>query len=393
MTDGTYQPLVYRKQGGDDLVVASGGEILVEDNGLLEFGDALDVSVKWDGTNLLILPLTDDTGAINFGNGTLDMDVKVFLSTAAKYVLFDVGGVLLTLEDVDLHLGDNDAIEFGDAAAGDVRAAWDGTNLVFLPKVDDTGVIHFGNGTLDIDVRVTLGAAADFVEADVGAKALEIAGDVRIDLSGATVAAGNTDGGVIKGGTSSARIVEDTADMKFVSLYFDCGAASGDARGIYNRLYITGAGGGGESLRSFTTVEDVAAATAHGAHVSLSLGASGSLTGQGIAVRATLHMPTTALPASNVTYAAIEAEVWSDGAASDPAGNKLSILLVGNNGDGTGAADVDDDCALLDFRGWTAGTGNMLHANAAATGNHSGSIKVRWPDGTVKYLYVWDAEA
>jgi len=33
---GTYQPKVYRKQGGDELVVASGGKINIESGGTLE---------------------------------------------------------------------------------------------------------------------------------------------------------------------------------------------------------------------------------------------------------------------------------------------------------------------------------------------------------------------
>jgi hypothetical protein len=35
MADATYQPLVYRRQGGNVLVVASGGEINVESGGTI----------------------------------------------------------------------------------------------------------------------------------------------------------------------------------------------------------------------------------------------------------------------------------------------------------------------------------------------------------------------
>jgi hypothetical protein len=35
MADPTYQPKVYRKQGGDELVVASGGQIKIETGGAL----------------------------------------------------------------------------------------------------------------------------------------------------------------------------------------------------------------------------------------------------------------------------------------------------------------------------------------------------------------------
>lgn len=205
-----------------------------------------------------------------------------------------------------------------------------------------------------------------------------IRNDARLDFSNCSVAAANTDGGIIRAGTSSSPVTEDTADMRFVSLYFDDGATSGDARGIYNRLYITGAGGGGESLRSFTTVNNVAGATAHGAHISLSFGSSGKLTGQGIAGRFTLHMPSTALNASNVTYAAIQAEIYSDGASSDPSGNLLSAIRVINDGNATGMADVDDDCALLDLVGWTAGSGNLLTTGlTAGTVNAACTVALR----------------
>lgn len=216
----------------------------------------------------------------------------------------------------------------------------------------------------------------------------------RIDFSSADVVAANTDGGVIKCGTSSAPITEDTADMKFMAFYFDNGATSGDNRGMYLRQYLTGAGGGGEALRVFTSVTDVAAATVHGAHISLSFGTSGTVTGQGIATRSTLHIPSTAL-ASNVTMAAVEAEIYSDTATSDPGGSTLlSCFLVVNGGNATGMADVDDDAVLFDFRGWTAATGNMIYDHqGSAPANTEGSIKIRLPDGNLAYIMYYNSEA
>lgn len=185
-------------------------------------------------------------------------------------------------------------------------------------------------------------------------------------------------GKLIEGGDSTTPLVEDTANHKFISLYGDNGATSGDARMAYLRLYLTGAGGGGECLRAFTSVQDVAGATAHGAHISLNFGTSGKLTGQGVAGRFTLHMPSTALPASNVTYAALQAEIWSDAATSDPAGNLLSAIRVLNAGNATGMADVDDDCALMELIGWTAGSGNMLETGlTAATVNAACTVALR----------------
>lgn len=211
----------------------------------------------------------------------------------------------------------------------------------------------------------------------------------RLDFTGFNPEPGHTNGGIIQAGTSSVPIVEDTANYKFVSFYCDDGATSGDARAIYNRLYITGAGGGGESLRSFTTVNNVAGATAHGAHISLSFGTSGSVTGQGVAMRSTLHMPSTALSASNVTYSAVQAEIYSDATTSDPAGNKLSFVRLVNGGDATGGADVDDDAAAFEFSGFTVGDGNVIASKAAAAcPNVTYSIRIRLPDGSAAYLYA-----
>jgi len=62
-----------------------------KDNIPLNFGDSKDVAVQWTGSLLSIIPLADDTGAINIGNGTKDMDVKIFLGTTGQYVDFNVG--------------------------------------------------------------------------------------------------------------------------------------------------------------------------------------------------------------------------------------------------------------------------------------------------------------
>jgi len=43
-----------------------------------------------NGTYVL-RPQTDDTGALNIGNGTTDMDFKVFLGSTTEFVNFDVG--------------------------------------------------------------------------------------------------------------------------------------------------------------------------------------------------------------------------------------------------------------------------------------------------------------
>ena len=195
--------------------------------------------------------------------------------------------------------------------------------------------------------------------------------------------------GGITGGSSTTPLDRITADTKFISFYTKCRATSGDSRGLYVRHYISGAGGGGEAGRLYTTVDNVIAATAHGAHISLSFGTTGKLTGLGVATRATLHIPNQAMSGSG-TFAAVQAEIWSDGSSSDPAGmTALSFLRVVNGGDSTGGADVDDDAFLIDFSGFTPGSGNLISAAGAEptwSTNKVHQIRCRLPDGSPCYL-------
>ncbi len=186
-------------------------------------------------------------------------------------------------------------------------------------------------------------------------------------------------------GTATNKFTTATADKNFIEFRFENTATSGDNRGIYNRLYLAGAGIGGESLRAFTTISDVAASTAHGAHISLNFAATGTVTGQGIALRATLHIPNVALT-SNVTMAALEAEIFSDGATSDPGGStKLSYLLCNNGGNSSGIADVDDDASLISITGHTIGAANMIVADVDET---KFSHKVRIDIDGVEYFIM-----
>lgn len=70
----------------------------------LEFGADADVTISWDGSALNILPLTNDIGAINIGNGTRDIDLKVFLGSTAEYAEFDVGNSRINLVGVPVLL-------------------------------------------------------------------------------------------------------------------------------------------------------------------------------------------------------------------------------------------------------------------------------------------------
>ena len=64
---------------GAGTVTLNVAHLALGDSDELRFGDATggDVSVVWNGTNLAILPATDNVGVIQVGNdGTKSMDVK-----------------------------------------------------------------------------------------------------------------------------------------------------------------------------------------------------------------------------------------------------------------------------------------------------------------------------
>jgi len=113
------------------------------DNESLDFGDDMDVSITWDGSALNIIPLTDDVGAVNFGDGSKDIDVKVFLGETADFVLLDVGNkVLATGGAVRLTL---DGVAASGVADGSVlRMGTSGS-----PLVDDQAGAGFVVGYFD----------------------------------------------------------------------------------------------------------------------------------------------------------------------------------------------------------------------------------------------------
>ncbi|HEB28756.1 MAG TPA: hypothetical protein ENI05_13505 [Porticoccus sp.] len=185
-------------------------------------------------------------------------------------------------------------------------------------------------------------------------------------------------------GSSSDRATTSEADKNFIELRTENTALSGDNRGIYNRFYLGGAGGGGESLRTFTTVENVAASTAHGAHTSLDFGATGSCTGQGIASRNTLHIPDVAM--SGGTYAAVQAEIWADGSSSDISGTtKHSIwrTVIGGNAAGGATVEVYE---AIDIPSALVGSGGIVDTDIATHTAYAGlPILI---NGTLKYIAI-----
>jgi len=76
-------------QSGDELIF-EGADLWLKDSDQLEFGDASDVVMAWDGTDFDITAAADDS-VLKIGNGTNDFDVWVYGNIATAYTLFDAG--------------------------------------------------------------------------------------------------------------------------------------------------------------------------------------------------------------------------------------------------------------------------------------------------------------
>lgn len=157
-------------------------------------------------------------------------------------------------------------------------------------------------------------------------------------------------------GSTSDPATTSTANTKFIAHYFENTATSGDNRAYYLRLYLAGAGGGGEALRAFTTISDIAAGTAHGAHLSLNFATSGTITGLGCGSRSTLHVINSALTGG--TYCGAMSEIYCDGNSSDISGTTVHSIhrFVVAGGNATARGKVYNAFEFADIKSGTGAT-------------------------------------
>lgn len=174
-----------------------------------------------------------------------------------------------------------------------------------------------------------------------------------------------------------------TANLNFEGIWVKDNATSGTTRGTYRRLYLSG-GAGGECIRAFTTVEsNTPADTVNGSHISLNFGATvGNVTGLGTGIRSTLHIPNRALTG---TTAAMQAELFADGASSDLGGITSFVRMVAD-GNATGVGKIDASGFLFDIDGLTAGASNLFRTGlTAATINAATTAALKIQVGAATY--------
>lgn len=183
--------------------------------------------------------------------------------------------------------------------------------------------------------------------------------------------------GVLGGIGSSAAPYDlgSTADQKAFAEYATTSAATGDTRLNYDKLTFTAAGSG-ETLRAFSVATGTNVATGgtvNGAHVSLEIDGTGSISGAGNALRATLG-GTSAAPGG--TIAALQLDSNFATGVTLPA-TAAFIRVTDSNTTKIGA--------LLNLPAPSAGT--IFRAKTSAAVSHVIKIVA---SGTAYYIMVSD---
>ena len=189
-----------------DLTIAS-EDLALGDNCSLEFGDATDLTMTWDGTNFAIIPAADGTGEIQFGNdGTKSMDVRFYGATASYNVLWDMNG------------GTNGAWLFGADTYGitvSMYAITTGCGVFWTPSGDSnngTFILGASGGSKGTDLYAYGATNGNYLQWDQSANSLKLVGTSSVlDIAGTTASTSTTTGAVIiDGGVGIAGAVFGT---------------------------------------------------------------------------------------------------------------------------------------------------------------------------------------
>lgn len=173
-----------------------------------------------------------------------------------------------------------------------------------------------------------------------------------------------------------------TADNA-IEFYLDGTHTTGDMRGMYLRLYFSGAGGSGEAARIFSTINNVSVATGgtvNGAHISIgTAGASAAVSGAANALRVTFGI---AAASTNIggTCAVVQVDTDFDTAVTVP--SNFAFLRFTN----TNTKKSDN---LIRIPNVLAESGGLFCAHITQTMTHS--IKMVSEDGTAYYIMCTNA--
>ena len=181
-------------------------------------------------------------------------------------------------------------------------------------------------------------------------------------------------------GTEAAPYAMGTTAISALSFYASSTATADNNRCIYSRLYLAGAGSGGEALRAFGTGTGVGLVALRGAHISASIEGAGTVTGEMMAVKGTLMVPNSTLGGTN---SAIQAELYADGASS--AVSRTSLFGAVISGEATGKATLNTQVGLFDIVAAAASGGGDMLSPGTSKGTETGTIRI-FVNGAAAYI-------
>ena len=184
----------------------------------------------------------------------------------------------------------------------------------------------------------------------------------------------NSANGFISG--TSASPVSVTTAQNINSSYGTTSATTGDTRLVYDKLTFTSTGSG-ETLRAFSVVTGAGAAaggTINGAHVSMSVTGSGTISGAGNALRVTLGLGAATVAGGTLAALQVDSDIASD--ATVPSGASFIRCTNSNSGTISNLFNLPD--AMVQAIGATSTTPTQ---------------KIRFVDsaGTAYFLYAVEA--
>ena len=252
MSDSTYSPKTYRKDGGDTQVIASGGTLLFESGSLLSGGEKANAI----GSGLAI-PLTDDYGAFRLftddGGVNIPYSVRGFQSRTLLTVDHSAGTIRALQGQVK-------ALNLVDFATGVYTANQGYIELAGTHVVASTGVLTCFDASIEIGTALTAtGYVAGFKAELTGAGTITGAGGAGVLITNASGAAawpnaifiesGACTAGLVFGAKSSSAAVghpigvansADTAGDKAIAVFADDANAvlASDAQGINSRCLV-----------------------------------------------------------------------------------------------------------------------------------------------------------
>jgi len=184
----------------------------------LTFGAGIDITLDWDNTNtkMTSVPIADDT-VWEWGNGTLNIDMKFMSETTDDYLVWDPSAEALAYVGVDSTYDDDSDAIFGSDSDWAIDSDTAKTLDILPSTTDESSVVNIGANTAGADLSLFAATTGDYVLWDASDEALEFVG---------TFALFDDDSILQIGTTKDFGIYSDTATI----LEFDPLAAGNEIR-------------------------------------------------------------------------------------------------------------------------------------------------------------------